>query len=328
MRATTVRGGLLLCVLLASGCVGVGGPQAAPDPLPSWRDGASKERVLAFIDAVTTATGADYVPPSERIAVFDNDGTLWSEKPLYFPVAYVIDRVREVAPEHPDWSGNPAVAAVAGGARALSTLSTADLFGLAALVDTGMNQEENRRLAEVWLTSARHPIRNRPYESLVYQPMLELLAYLRDHEFKTFIVTGGFVDFTRVLAERVYDIPPEQVIGTRWKLEYRESQGGSEVMRLPELESANDRTVKVTNIEAIIGRRPLLAVGNSDGDMAMLTYTDDRPGASLELIVHHDDAGREYDYDEGAEAVLERARERDWVVISVSSDFERVYPEQ
>jgi phosphoserine phosphatase len=324
--ALKIRQKVLAVVLVSvAGCASVPSPTPAADPLPAWNPGPAKQRIIDFVAAVTTPGAAAFVPVTERIAVFDNDGTLWSERPLYFPIAFVIDRIRTMAPDHPEWRKLPAVKAIlSGDPKALAAVSERDLMSVAALAETGMTQEDYRRGADEWLAQARHPKRDRRYEELVYVPMLELLAYLRAHQFKTFVVTGGFVDFTRELANDVYGIPPDQVIGTRWKLQY--DAKANVVMRLPELESFNNEETKVTNIEALIGARPLVAVGNSDGDAAMMTYTDERPGESLEVLVYHDDAAREYQYDAGAKRVLEEAFARKWVVVSIRKDFKKVYP--
>ncbi len=318
---------VLTLTFVLTGCATATAP-AGTDPMPAWSDGAAKQKIIAFVTAVTTPGGSDYVEPALRIAVFDNDGTLWSERPLYFPIAFIIDRIKALAPSHPEWAKMPAIKAImSGGPAALGTLSERELLAAAALVETGMTQEDYRAIARQWLAQAQHPVRERRYETLVYLPMLQLLTYLRAHAFKTFVVTGGFVDFTRALAADVYGIPPEQVIGTRWKLKYGDTaDGASVVMRLPEIESFNNETTKVTNIEALIGGRPLLAVGNSDGDLAMLTYTDDRVGPSLDILVHHDDAAREYQYDAGAQEILQTAFAREWVVVSIKHDFDQVYP--
>jgi phosphoglycolate phosphatase-like HAD superfamily hydrolase len=307
---------------------------ARADPLPSWNEGAAKQRILDFVGAVTDPSGDRYVAPEARIAVFDNDGTLWSEKPYYFQLAFVLDRVRALAPAHPEWrEKEPFRAVIEGDREALSQLGTHDLLALVAATHSGQTDAEFAAAAQQWLASARHPTRDVPFTELVFQPMLELLAFLREEGFQTWIVSGGGIDFLRVFAEDVYGIPPEQVIGSGVQKAFREDAGtGGAFVRLPELLAPlNDEEGKPVWIRRHIGRRPILAFGNSDGDLAMLTHATGGDGPSLGLLLHHDDAEREWAYDRassvgGLDRGLDQAGRRGWVLVSMKDDFGRVYP--
>jgi phosphoserine phosphatase len=304
---------------------------ASADPLPSWNEGPARDRILAFVAAVTDPYGKSYVAPAERIAVFDNDGTLWSEKPFYFQAAFIVDRVHAMADDHPEWKGKaPFQAVLSDDPDALGTLDVHGLLELAMASHTGMTDAEFDRTADDWLTSARHPRSNRPYTEMVYQPMLELLAFLRANGFQTWICSGGGIDLVRRFAEDVYGIPPEQVIGSGVAKELREKDGA--LVRLPKLLApVNDGPGKPVWIERQIGRRPILAFGNSDGDFEMLAHTTRGTGQRLGLILHHDDAEREWAYDsDSSVGRLDRARKeagrRGWEIVSMQRDFARVYP--
>ncbi|PWF23310.1 HAD family hydrolase [Corticimicrobacter populi] len=300
--------------------------QSATQALPSWQDRAARQEILAFVEHVTTPGHPDYVPPAERLAVFDNDGTLWAEKPHWFSVQFYIDRVRALAPEHPEWMADPLLASVIANDPAHPPkLGGKEVIRLAALAETGLDQESFRTIARDWLATARHPETGMLYRDMVYQPMLELLELLRGHGFRTYISTGGFDEFTRALAP-VYGIQPYEVLATRWKMTYQEQDGGSVVMREPTLDFYNYNEDKPVGIEVALGMRPILAAGNSDGDLAMMTYVADRSGPSLVLLVDHDDAQREYDYARGADRSHARAAERDWTRISIRDDWNTVYP--
>jgi phosphoglycolate phosphatase-like HAD superfamily hydrolase len=323
------RAGLALVFLLA--WVPVAAVQAA-DPLPSWNQGPSKEALVGFVAKVTKKGGPDYVPPSERIAVFDNDGTLWSEQPMYVQLAFALDRVRQLAPEHPEWKVTPPFKAVLEGDEA--ALQASDMHGLVELImasHAGMTTEAFEGIVRDWLATARHPKYHRPYTELVYQPMLEVLAYLRANGFKTYIVSGGGVEFMRPWVEKVYGIPPEQVIGSRIKVKYSNESGKSALIRLPEMDFIDDKAGKPVGIYQLIGRRPMVAFGNSDGDFEMLEWTTSAPHPRLGVIVHHDDAEREAAYDRQSpfgklDRGLDEAPKRGWVLVSQQKDWKTVFP--
>jgi len=305
----------------------------AADALPSWTDGASKARVIAFVQGVTDPTGKTFVPPAERIAVFDNDGTLWTEQPMYFQLAFVLDRVKALAPQHPEWqTQEPFRSAIAGDMAGVAAAGERGLLEMMAATHAGMTSDEFRLIVSDWLATARHPRFKRPYTELTYAPMKELLAYLRANGFKTFIVSGGGVEFMRVFSERVYGVPPEQVIGSSIRTRYEVRGGKPVIARLPEIEFIDDKAGKPLGINRYIGRLPILAFGNSDGDFEMLEYTTSAPGPRLGLIVHHDDGEREYAYDRKSpvgrlERGLDEAAQRGWVVVSMKDDWRTIYSE-
>jgi len=302
------------------------------DPLPSWNDGAAKARIVAFVQAVTDAAGKDHVAPADRVAVFDNDGTLWSEQPMYVQLAFALDRVKALAPQHPEWRDQqPFKAALEGDMKALAQSGEHGLLELVMATHAGNTTEEFAAIVQDWLAEVRHPKTGRPYTEMVYQPMLELLAYLRDNGFKTFIVSGGGIEFMRPWAEAVYGIPPEQVIGSSIKTKYEVREGKPALVRLPELNFIDDKAGKPVGINQHIGRRPIAAFGNSDGDFQMLEWTTTGEGTRLGLIVHHDDAEREYAYDRKSamgrlDKGLDEAAPRGWVVVSMKSDWKRIFP--
>lgn len=300
--------------------------------LPSWNEGPTKSAIIDFIARVTREGGPDYVPPAERIAVFDNDGTLWSEQPMYVQLAFGLDRIKAQSAQHPEWkTTQPFKAALEGDAKTLAQGGAKSLAELIMASHAGMTSDEFDTIVRDWLRTARHPRYNRPYTELVYQPMLELLAYLRLHGFKTYIVSGGGIDFMRPWAERVYGIPPEQVIGSRIKVSYEVRNGKPVILRLPEIDFVDDRKGKPVGIHQQIGRRPILAFGNSDGDFEMLEWTTAGPGPRLGLLVHHDDAQRETAYDRNSPfgklaRGLDEAASRRWVVTSMQKDWNRIFP--
>jgi len=304
---------------------------AATSMLPGWQDGASKARIVQFVEAVTDPTSPDYVPPAERIAVFDNDGTLWTEQPMYFQLAFVLDRVKALAPQHPEWrTQEPFKSVLAGDMAGVAKAGEHGLLEMMAATHAGMTADEFRAIVADWLATARHPRFKQPYTELTYAPMKELLAYLRANGFRTFIVTGGGVEFMRVFSERVYGVPPEQVIGSSIRTKYEVRDGKPVIVRLPEIEFIDDKAGKAVGINRYIGRKPILAFGNSDGDFEMLEYTTSAPGPRLGLIVHHDDGEREYAYDRKSsigrlERGLDEAAQRGWVVVSMKNDWRRVY---
>ncbi len=319
----------LLPALLA---VAIALPASAAEPLPSWNDGAARQRIVDFVAKVTDPTSASYVPPAERIAVFDNDGTLWSEQPVYVQLAFALDRVKALAPQHPDWQTREPFAsllkgdvssALAGGEHAIAEIIMA--------THAGTTTDEFAAIVRDWLATARHPKTGRPYTRMVYQPMLELLDYLRANGFKTFIVSGGGIEFMRPWTEQVYGIPPEQVVGSSIKTRYELRDGRPVLVRLPELDFIDDKAGKPVGIQQHIGRRPFLAFGNSDGDFEMLEWTTAGDGPRLGLIVHHDDGGREYAYDRKShvgrlDRGLDEAGRRGWVLVSIKDDWRTIYP--
>jgi phosphoserine phosphatase len=301
------------------------------DPLPSWHDGAVKRSIVAFVDDVAREGGARYVPPPERIAVFDNDGTLWSEQPVYFQLLFVLDRVKALAPAHPEWKNDPLFQAALG--RDLKAVFSGGEAGLVKLLTTthaGMTEAEWEGIVRDWIGQAKHPRFDRRYTECVFQPMLELLAWLRANGFKTFIVSGGGVDFMRPWAERVYGVPPEQVVGSTLKVEFEMRDGKPELRRLPEIDFINDKEGKVIAIHRQIGRRPILAFGNSDGDLSMLQWTHAGTGPNLCLLVHHTDADREWAYDRKSpvgrlDKALDAAQSCGWSVVDMKRDWKRVF---
>jgi hypothetical protein len=308
------------------------GRASAQDPLPSWKDGPSRKAIADFVARVTKEGGPDFVPASQRIAVFDNDGTLWSEQPLYFQLLFALDRVKALAPQHPEWKEKePFRALLAGDVKAALAGGEKALGEIVAATHSGMTTEEFEKTVLDWTRAAKHPRFQRPYTECVYQPMLELLAWLRQSGFKTFIVSGGGADFMRPWTERVYGIPPEQVVGSRGKLKL-ELRGGKPVLvKLPELDLVDDKEGKPVGIQQLIGRRPLMAFGNSDGDLAMLQWTTAGPGPRFALIVHHTDAEREWAYDRPSaigqlDKALDEAKAKGWTVVDMQQEWKRIYP--
>ncbi|MCE2748709.1 MAG: haloacid dehalogenase-like hydrolase [Rhodobacter sp.] len=312
---------------------GVGGIAfAQADPLPSWNDTAQKQAILSFVQAVTTEGSPDFVPPSERVAVFDNDGTLWVESPIYTQLAFVIDRVRALAPDHPEWaSTQPFKAVLDNDLAALSAAGEKGVIELLMATHAGISTEEFDAVVTGWIATARDGRFKRPYTGLVYQPMLELLAYLRANGFETFIVSGGGVEFMRPWTEAVYGIPPQNVIGSSIRTELRMVEGKPVLMRLPQVVFIDDKAGKPVGINAHIGRRPIAAFGNSDGDYEMLEWVTKAEGRSLGMIVHHTDAAREYAYDRNSPVGrlvrgLDDAAAQGWTVIDMKADWGRVSP--
>jgi phosphoserine phosphatase len=300
--------------------------------LPSWRDGRARTTILDFVTQVTTDGGPDYVPPAQRVATFDNDGTLWCEQPLQSQILFAFDRLEALAAQDPGLrERQPYKAFLEHDIAAIQALGKQAAFEVAFFTHAGMTADEFAQIAGNWFATARHPKLNRPFPRCIYQPQVELLAFLRTNGFRTFIVSGGGVDFLRAFAEDSYGIPPEQIIGSSVKTRLETGGGGVDLMRLSELNSFNDRDVKAVNIALHIGRRPILAFGNSDGDLAMLRYTAAGQGARLALLLHHDDAEREFAYDREfrlsplAEA-LDRADEYGITVISMREAWTTIFP--
>jgi phosphoserine phosphatase len=301
------------------------------EPLPSWNDGTVKKSILDFVRRVTTEDGPDFVPVPERIAVFDNDGTLWAEQPHYFQGLFAFDRIRALEPQHPDWKDNPLFkAAIDNDMKTLAATALPSLAELVMATHAGMTTDKFERIVKDWLATARHPKFRRPYTDLVYQPMLELLDYLRANDFKTFIVSGGGIEFVRTFSEKVYGIPPDQVVGSSIVTRYEVRDGRSELVREPKLDFVDDGEGKPVGINKFIGRRPLAAFGNSDGDFQMLEWVTGGPRLRFGLLVHHDDAVREFAYDR-ASAVgkldrgLDEAPGRGWTLVSMKKDWNRVF---
>ena len=320
----------LLCVSLVV-AISVSA-RAAGDALPSWNDGPAKAAIVDFVARVTTEGGPDFVPAAERIATFDNDGTLWSEQPLYFQFIFMIDRVKALAPEHPEWqTEEPFHSVLAGDMKGALASGEAGLVKMGMATHAGMTTDEFDKIVTDWLATARHPTLKRPYTELVYQPMLELLAYLRANGFKTYIVSGGGIEFMRTFSEKVYGVPPEQVIGSSIKTKFEMRDGKPVITRLPEIDFIDDGPGKPVGIEKFIGRRPLAAFGNSDGDLQMLQWTAAGAGPRLVLIVHHTDAEREWAYDRKSsigklDKALDEATARGWTVVSMKDDWKTIYP--
>jgi hypothetical protein len=303
----------------------------AADPLPSWNDGAAKKSILQFVAQVTQKGSAAFVPPAERIAVFDNDGTLWAEQPIYFQFMFMLDRVKALAPQHPEWKtqepfasllNGDVKAALAGGERAFGQLLMA--------THAGTTTEEFEQIVSEWIATAKHPKTGRLYTEMVYQPMLELLSYLRANGFKTFIVSGGGIEFMRPWSERVYGVLPEQVIGSSIKTRFEMRDGKPVLVRLPELDFVDDGAGKPVGIQMHIGRRPLAAFGNSDGDLQMFQWTAAGPGPRFCLYVRHTDAEREWAYDRASsigrlDKGLDEAKTHGWTVVDMKADWKRVF---
>jgi phosphoserine phosphatase len=303
------------------------------DPLPSWHASASKAAIIEFVTATVTKASPDFVPAAERIAVFDNDGTLWAEQPLYFQAFFIFDRIGALAPEHPEWATEEpfasvlkgdAGAALAGGAHALTAMAMA--------THTGMSSDEFAAEVTRWISTARHPVSGKLYSEMTYQPMLEVLQYLRANGYKTFIVSGGGIDFMRPWAERVYGVPPEQVVGSSVKVEYAIVDGKPLLRKIPQMNFIDDKEGKPVGIYQHIGRRPTMAFGNSDGDFQMLEWTTAGSGPRLGVYLHHDDAEREWAYDRDShigtlDRGLDEAEARRWVVISMRNDWRQVFPD-
>lgn len=303
-------------------------PHAAADPLPSWNEGSAKQAILTFVKEVSDPAAAAYVPPKERIATFDNDGTLWAEKPLYFQFYFTLRRVRDLAPEHPEWkTRQPFKAVLENDSDYLAHISLPEIFQMLDATHTGMTETEFENQVRAFLGSAKHPRFQRLFTECVYQPMLELIRYLQANDFKVFICSGGGIDFIRQFSEEVYGIPRENVIGTALVMEFRMLNGRPELLRTKEfVKPINDREGKPVNIQRYTGRRPLLAFGNSDGDIQMLQFAENSERPYLSLLLHHNDAEREFSYTAGSEKALEMAKEAGWTVVYIKEDFKVVFP--
>jgi len=308
--------------------VGVG----TDDPLASWNDGATKKSILDFVARVTKEGGTDYVAPRERIATFDNDGTLWSERPYPFQIAFALDRVKAMMPQHPEWQGKePFKSAFEGDVKGMLSSGYHALLEIVAATHSGMTTDKFEAEVRQWVDTTRHPKTNKLFTEMVFQPMLELLTYLRVNAFKTFIVSGGGVEFMRAFAELTYGVHAEQVIGSNGKLKFEMRDGVPVLSKLPEIELVNDSVEKPAAIQKYIGRRPIAAFGNSDGDLEMLQWTTAGKGARFALLVHHNDANREWAYDREPsigqlDRALDEADAKGWTVVDMKNDWRRVFP--
>ncbi len=319
MRKTAV-----LCLLFISANI-------FAEPLPSWSNGKSKQAILQFIKIVTDTESPEFVRKAERIAVFDNDGTLWAEQPLYFQALFIFDRIKELAPAHPEWkTQEPYSSVLKGNVKAALAGGEKALLEMAMTTHADVTAEEFQQIVKEWISTAKHPETGKLYSEMVYQPMLELLHYLRANGFKIYIVSGGGIEFMRPWTEQVYGIPPEQVIGSSIKTKFKIRNGKPVLMRLPELNFIDDKEGKPVGINQHIGRRPIAAFGNSDGDFQMLEWTTADKGARLGVIIHHNDSKREYAYDRDShigrlDRGLNEAAERDWTVVSMKDDWNSIF---
>lgn len=304
---------------------------ASASSLASWNDGPVKARIVEFVEAVTTAGGKDFVPPAERIAVFDNDGTLWAEQPMYFQLAFALDRVKALAPAHPEWkTKEPFKTLLAGDVKGALAQGQKAVLEIVAATHSGMTTDAFAATVRDWIATAKHPKLGKRYVELTYRPMVELLGYLRANGFKTFIVSGGGVEFMRVWAEDAYGIPPEQVIGSSGVTKLEPRPDGPVLLKEPKVEFIDDGPGKPSGINRVIGRRPILAFGNSDGDQQMLEWTAAGGGARLVGLVHHTDAKREWAYDRAShvgklDAALDEATAKNWVVVDMARDWRKVF---
>ncbi|MEI6155306.1 MAG: HAD family hydrolase [Deltaproteobacteria bacterium] len=303
----------------------------AADPLPSWNDGATKKSIISFVEKVTKPGSPDFVPVAERIATFDNDGTLWAEQPMYFQFFFTLDRVKALTPQHPEWKTKEPFASLLKG-DLKGALASGEQAGLEIVMAThaGMTTEDFDKIVHDWIASARHPETSRLYTEMVYQPMLELLAYLRVNDFKTFIVSGGGIEFMRPWTEKIYGIPPEQVIGSSIKTKFELRDGKPVLVRLPEVNFIDDNVGKPVGIQQHVGRRPIAAFGNSDGDLQMLQWTTAGKGTRLGLLVHHTDAEREWAYDRKSsigqlDKALDEGRAKGWTIVDMKKDWKKIF---
>ena len=328
----------IACAAILALCVTSWHARAADDPLPSWNDGPAKQAIIAFVKAVTTDGDADYVAPADRIATFDQDGTLWVEHPLYGQAMFALDRLAELAPKHPEWkTKEPFKAVLTGDRAAMAKFTEGDWAEIIAVTHAGMSTEQFLDIVKAWLAKAKHSRFGRPYTELIYQPMLEVMEYLRANGFRTYIVTGGGQEFVRVYSEKVYGVPVEQVVGSSIVTKYEAENGKPVLMREPKVFFINDKAGKAIGINLFIGRRPYAAFGNSDGDREMLEWTTAGAGKRLGMLVLHDDALREYAYGPArgqpdtkvgtfSQALADEAAKRGWVVISMKNDWKTIFP--
>jgi hypothetical protein len=310
------------------------GRVALADSLPSWNEGPARQGIIEFVRRVTDKSSPHYVPPEQRIATFDNDGTLWSEQPMYFQAFFTLDRVKALAPQHPEWKDRqPFKAILENDMKALVASGEKGVLEILMASHAGVTTEEFERIVKDWLATAKHPRFNRPFTDLVFQPMLEVLAHLRENGFKTYIISGGGIEFMRPWTEKVYGIPPEQVMGSNIKLKFDTRDGRPILMRLPDLDFFDEGPGKPVGIQKFIGRRPIAAFGNSDGDHQMLQWTAAGEGPRFMLLVHHTDAEREWAYDRQSpigrlDKALDEALQRGWTVVDMKKDWKKIFPFQ
>ncbi|HSE41615.1 MAG TPA: HAD family hydrolase [Acidobacteriota bacterium] len=307
---------------------------AQTDPLPSWNDSKAKQNILKFVSEVTKKGGANFVAPEDRIATFDNDGTLWAENPIYFQLLFAMDRVKALAPKHPEWkTQQPFQAVLANDMKGVAASGEKGLGQIMMVTHAGITTDEFASVVKSWIETAKHPKFQMRYDQMIYQPMLELLSYLRRNGFKTYIVSGGGIEFMRTFSQRVYGIPPEQVIGSSIKTKFEMRDGTPVLMRLPEINFVDDKDGKPLGINQFIGRRPIAAFGNSDGDLQMLQWTTAGNGLRFALIVHHTDAAREYSYDRQSsvgklDKAWDEAQTKGWTVVDMKKDWKVIFPFQ
>jgi len=305
---------------------------AANDPLPSWNNTGPKQAIISFVEKVTKEGASDFIPVGERIATFDNDGTLWAEQPIYFQLRFALDRVKALAPQHPEWKDkSPFNKLLSTSREQMVAVNEHELMEIIIVAHSGITTDEFEQIVKDWLAKAKHPKTGRRYTEMVYQPMLELLTYMRANGFKTFIVSGGGVEFMRVFAEEVYGVPREQVLGSQGKLKFEVRDGKPVLIKLPEVQFVDDKEGKPVGIQTFIGRRPVAAFGNSDGDLQMLQWTTAGTGPRFGLIVHHTDAEREWAYDRQSQVgtldkALDAAPVNHWVVVSMKDDWKYIFP--
>lgn len=326
----SVRSVLTLWLILLSLSV----VQAQTDPLPSWNDGQAKQNILKFVSEVTKQGGPNFVAVEDRIATFDNDGTLWAENPIYFQLLFALDRVKALAPKHPEWkTQQPFQSVLANDMKGVAATGEKGLAQIMMATHAGITTDEFASVVKSWIETAKHPKFQMRYDQLVYQPMVELLSYLRANGFKTFITSGGGIEFMRAFSQRVYGIPPEQIIGSSIKTKFEMRDGTPVLLRLPEVNFVDDKDGKPVGINQFIGRRPIAAFGNSDGDQQMLEWTTAGSGLRFALVVHHTDAVREYSYDRQSsvgklDKVLDEAPSRGWTVVDMKKDWKVIFPFQ
>jgi phosphoglycolate phosphatase-like HAD superfamily hydrolase len=306
----------------------------ASDPLPSWNEGNTKQSILNFVERVTTPGRKDFIPQNERIATFDNDGTLWAEKPIYVQIYFILDRLKALAPQHPEWATNePFSSALKGDIQAILAGGEPAIAELVMATHAGMTTDEFEKKVLNWIKTAKHPTTGRLFTEMVYQPMLEVIKYLQDSGFKTYIISGGGIEFMRPWTSKVYGIPPEQVVGSSIKTKFEWQEGKPVLMRLPKINFIDDGDGKPVGINEHIGKRPIAAFGNSDGDLAMLQWTTIAAGPRLGLIVHHTDAKREWAYDRDSsvgklDKALNEAPQRGWTVVNMKTDWKVIFPQK
>ena len=334
-RTQNLMAAALVCALALTTTLAQGADPSTPlgaGPLASWNDGKARQSVMGFVERVTKPGSPDFVPVAERIATFDNDGTLWSEQPMYFQLAFALDRVKALAPQHPEWkTTEPFASLLKGDVKGVLAGGEPAIFQIVMSTHAGMTTEEFEKIVRDWVATAKHPRTGRLYTEMVYQPMLELLAYLRANSFKTFIVSGGGIEFMRPWTEKVYGIPPEQVIGSSIKTKFELHGGKPVLMRLPEVDFIDDKAGKPVGIHKFIGQRPTAAFGNSDGDLQMLQWTAAGPDTRLMVLIHHTDAEREWAYDRKSpigrlDKALDEAQAKGWTIVDMKTDWKVIYP--